>query len=135
MKETWDDDRDRDTNFQVHARIFNADGTERLERFTVNVNSAGQQINSALSMNSAGDIAAAWEEDRDNDGEFHIRFRGFNADGIENFAHTKADCIEPAQHLDPAIAIDGNGRIQVFWDEMPDFSEPSQILGRSFPEF
>ena len=133
---SWDDDRDGDGNFQVHARGFHPDGTERVERFTVNFNDSGQQINASLAMNAAGDFVAAYEEDRDNDGEFHIRMRGFRADGTQNFAHAKVDCIEPAQHLRPAVGIDSTGRIFVFWDEStldPDENPHSpQVLGRVF---
>ena len=46
----------------MHARGFHPDGTERIPRFTVNVNSAGQQVNATLAMNAAGDFAAAYEE-------------------------------------------------------------------------
>lgn len=132
----WDDDRDGDGNFQVHARGFHPDGTERLPRFTVNYNSSGQQVNATLAMNAAGDFAAAYEEDRDNDGEIHVRMRGFRADGTQNFAHSKVDCIEPAQHVEPVIGIDNQGRIVVFWSESTLDPEENpqipQVLGRLF---
>ncbi len=124
----WEDDRDGDGSFQVHARAFNADGTERLARFTVNVFSAGQQINPAVSMDPEGNFAVAWEDDRDGDGEFHIRMRSFNADGSEHIEHTKVDCTEPAQHVDPTIAL-ASGRVHVFWDEI-DETEVARVIGR-----
>ena len=129
----WDDDRDANGLFQVHGRGFDADGIERIAQYTVNVNSAGQQFNATVAMNATGDYAVAWEDDRDDDGEFHVRMRGFDADGMENFPHTKVDCIEPAQHLDPVIGIDGAGRIVVFWDDTAAL-QVTQVLGRTFPE-
>ena len=129
----WDDDRDTNGLFQIHGRGFDADGIERIAQYTVNVNSAGQQFNATVAMNATGDYAVAWEDDRDDDGEFHVRMRGFDADGMENFPHTKVDCIEPAQHLDPVIGIDRAGRIVVFWDDTAAL-QVTQVLGRTFPE-
>jgi len=130
----WEHDGNLDENFEVEARGFDANGNELFAQFTVNTGQSGQQVNPAVAMNAAGDFVVAWEDDGDGDGEFHVRFRGFNADGTENLTQTKADCIEPAQHLDPAIGLDAAGRLRIFWDETPDFLGPSHILGRTFPD-
>lgn len=130
----WEHDGNLDDNFEIEGRGFNADGTELFAQFTINTSQSGQQVNPTVAMNAAGNFVVAWEHDGDSDGEFHVRFRGFNADGTENFVQTKADCIEPAQHLDPAIAIDGSGRFRVFWDETPNFLGPSHLLGRTFSQ-
>ena len=39
--------------------------------------------------------------------------------------------MEPAQHLDPVIGVDGSGRFVVFWDETGE-RQPTQVLGRIF---
>jgi len=130
----WEHDGNSNGLFNIHARGFDATGTERIPQFEVNTSSAGQQVDPTVAMNSIGNFVVAWEHDGDNDGEFHVRFRGFNADGTESFVQTKADCIEPAQHLDPSIGIDGSDCIRIFWGETPDFLGPSRIVGRMFSE-
>ena len=127
----WHDDRDGDGEYQIHARVFNADSTERVVQFTANVNSAGQQINPAVAINDAGNFVIAWESDRDNDNEYHVRCRRFTPDGTGEIDETKVDCIEPAQHINAAIGIDGSNRVQVFWDDI-GASAQSQVLGRSY---
>mgnify|MGYP001347752129 CR=1 FL=1 len=129
----WDEDRDGDGFFQVHARGFRASGQERIEQFTVNVFSAGQQVDPVVATDSGGNFAVAWEDDRDDDGEFHIRMRAFNADGSERMEHRKADCVEPAQHLEPAIAVSESGRVLVFWDDTLVGQSP-RVSGRAFDE-
>jgi hypothetical protein len=129
----WEHDGNLDENFEIEARGFNADGTELFAQFTVNTSQSGQQVDPTVAMNAVGNFVVAWEHDSDSDGEFHVRFRAFDADGTENLEQTRADCIEPAQHVDAAIAIDGTGRFTIFWEETPDFIGPSHLLGRTFP--
>ncbi len=130
----WQRDSEGDGLFNVEARGFNADGTQRLAQFTANVRSRGQQVDPSIAMDPAsGDFAIGWEDDGDEDGEHHIRFRGFNADGTERFPETKADCVEPAQHLNMVIGVDSAGGIHLYWEETPYFVGPKEILGRSFP--
>ena len=37
-----------------------------------------------MAMTAIGNFVVAWEHDGDNAGEFHVHFRGCNADGTEN---------------------------------------------------
>jgi len=129
----WEHDGDGNGLFNINARGFNVNGAERIPQYEVNASSSGQQLDPTVAMNAIGNFVVAWEDDGDSDGEFHVRFRGFNADGTENFVQTKADCIEPAQHINAAIGIDASGRIRVFWDETPNFLGPSEVIGRTFP--
>lgn len=128
---TWEDDRDGDGQYQVHARGFDALGIERFEQFTVNASSRGQQVNPTIDARSNGDFIVAWEDDGNNDGEFHIRFRGFHADGTELVAQERADCIEPAQHLAPTIAFGELGRVHIFWDETGE-AAVTRVIGRTY---
>ena len=57
----------------------------------------------------------------------------FNADGSERMEHRKADCVEPAQHLEPAIAVSESGRVLVFWDDTLVGQSP-RVSGRAFDE-
>lgn len=131
----WENDGDQppDGQFELKGRGFNADGTERIPQFDVNVLNAGQQINPSIAMNPSGKFAVAWEDDRDGDGEFHIRMRAFNADATERMEQRKLDCMEPAQHLDPSVAVDASGRVLVFWNEI-DQLEFVQVIGRILEE-
>lgn len=129
----WKDDRDLDGQYQIHSRVFNANGTVHVEQFTANVNSAGQQINPAVAINDVGRFAVAWESDRDNDNEYHVRCRRFTAAGVGEIDETKVDCVEPAQHINGAIGLDNNNRLQVYWDDI-DSSALSQVVGRVYTQ-
>ena len=84
-------------------------------------------------MDSTGRFVVAFESDRDDDGEVHIRLRAFEADGTPRVDSIKVDCMEPAQHLDPAVALDESGVVRVFWDEIGE-TEEFKILGRTYDE-
>ena len=129
----WEDDRDGDGNFQVHARCFAIDGTEQIAQFTVNERSAGQQYNVHVSMDRAGNFALAWEDDRDNDGQAHVTVGIFLPDGTPHGAQGRADCLPSAEDVDnqePAVMIDSMGRVRVFWEELDLMTGGVQVLGR-----
>lgn len=97
---TWEDDTDMNNMFQINAKGFNADGTDRIKTFTVNSIADGQQLNPTVSMNGAGVFTIAYEDDADGNGIYRIKAVGYNADGSTLFAdmhisNAGEDAVEP----------------------------------------
>ena len=128
----WADDRDGNGTFQIYARGFAADGSERFADFTVNSQAAGQQFNPLVAMAPDGRFAVVWEDDAENDGNFQIMLRGFNADGSERFADLTVNENLAGQHRFPAIATDSQARLVVVWQDDSDGNGSHQIHGRAF---
>ncbi len=81
---TWQDDTDGNDLYQIYAKGFNADGSERIKAFTVNTNDAGQQYTPAVAMNASGDFYIVYD-DNQSSSVHHINARGFDASGKEIF--------------------------------------------------
>ncbi|ERS07456.1 hypothetical protein Q668_21350 [Alcanivorax sp. PN-3] len=74
----WEDDNDGNGYFQIYARTFRADGSEKTSDFTVNSDATGQQFEPVAAMAGNDRIVTAWEDDMDQDGEFGILQRNFD---------------------------------------------------------
>ncbi|HCF56662.1 MAG TPA: hypothetical protein DFS52_01530 [Myxococcales bacterium] len=128
----WADDRDGNGVFQIYARGFNADGTQRFAERAVNSVAAGQQLNPRVAMAPDGRFVVAWEDDQDNDGNFQIYLRGFNPDGTQRFADLQVNTNSAGQHLAPSLATDSQARVVVAWQDDSDANDSYQIHGRGF---
>lgn len=128
----WDDDSDSDGLFQVHTRGFNADGTELFSEFTVNTGSAGQQFASQIAMDPLGNFVVVWHDDRDENGLFEIKGRGFNADGSESIAQFTVNSSSSGQQIAPSIAMAANGDFVVAFGDDRDQDENFQVKARGF---
>ncbi|OGR04263.1 MAG: hypothetical protein A2284_00320 [Deltaproteobacteria bacterium RIFOXYA12_FULL_61_11] len=127
----WEDDTDGNGVFQVKARGFHADGSERLPVFTVNSEASGQQRNPAIGMSSDGRFVVAWEDVAGGNGA-QILVRGFNADGSPLFPDRSGHTDTAGQHLEPTVALDASGAFVVAWQDDTDGNGYYQIHARGF---
>ncbi len=128
----WEDDKDRNGYYQIYARGFNADGTERFSDFTVNSAAAGQQLKPQIAISPFGNFVVVWEDDKDRNGYYQIYARGFNADGSERFSDFTINSVAAGQQLKPQIAMAANGSFVVVWEDDKDGNGYYQIYARGF---
>ena len=129
---TWADDTDDNGTYQIHARGFDAVGSERIPEFTVNSVSTGQQRNPAVAVASDGSFVIAWEDDQDRDGDYQIMARGFASDGSERFADISVHSSDEGQRVAPAVGVDASGAFVVAWQDDSDGNGIYQIHARGF---
>jgi hypothetical protein len=128
----WEDDTDGNGVYQIKARGFLADGSERFATITVNSTAAGQQTAPAVAMAPGGTFVVAWQDDPANDDNDQIWMRGFNADGSERFADRSAHDDTLGQRVAPALDLDGSGNILLAWQDDTDGNGTYQIHARGF---
>jgi Calcineurin-like phosphoesterase len=128
----WEDDSDSNGSYQIYARGFNANGSERFPVMTVNSLAAGQQFRPAVSMDDSGCFVVAWEDDQDANGSYQILMRGFNADGSQRFADRTVNSVSAGQQFKPAIAMAPTGEFVVVWEDDQNNDGKFKIMGRGF---
>jgi hypothetical protein len=128
----WADDTDDNGYYQIHARGFHADGTERFAEITVNDVSDGQQRDPAVAVAPSGDFVVAWEDDRDRDDDKQIRVRGFDASGSEIFSDRSVHDDDIGTRINPSVGIDASGSFVVTWQDDGDDNGSYQIHARRF---
>lgn len=128
----WEDDRDSNGYYQINARGFNANGSERFPDMTVNSLSGGQQLQPAVSMDDSGRFVVAWQDDNDSNGYYQIRMRGFYIDGSQRFSERTVNSVSDGQQVNPEIAMTPNGEFVVAWEDDRDNNGYYQIYARGF---
>ncbi len=128
----WTDDADGNGAYQVHARGFNPDGTERFGVITVNVEGAGQQVRPDVAMADNGEFVVVWEDDYDNNFFGEILARGFHANGAQRFAPITVNEEGAGHQSQPAIGMDQDGGFVVAWTDDQDANGFHDIAARRF---
>jgi hypothetical protein len=128
----WADDQDANGSFQIHARGFASDGSERIPTFAVNTPADGNQLRPAIAMTPSGAFVVAWEDDRAAAGVYQVRMRGFAADGAERFSDRSAHADAVGQRVRPAVGLDADANVVVAWQDDSDGNGTYQIHARGF---
>ncbi len=128
----WQDDSDGNGVYQVRARGFEADGSERFAARTVNSVAAGDQRRPAIGVSDAGLFVVAWEDDQDHDDSFQILARGFYADGSPHLADFAVPGAAAGNRVRPSLSMRGDGGFLVTWQDDSDGNGAYQIHARAF---
>ena len=128
----WQEDGDGNGLFQVWARGFHADGSERFPPITVNSVSAGQQKNPDIAMSPNGDFVVVWEDDQDGNGLSNILGRGFYANGTQRFSDRDVAYSGPGAERAPVVGMADDGSFVVAWSDDQDYNGFFQIAARGF---
>jgi hypothetical protein len=129
---TWEDDQDGNGSFQILARGFNANGTERFHDMTVNTVAGGQQSRPAVACDSSGNFVVAWEDDQDGNGFYQILARGFTAAGAQRIATFTVNTVAAGEQFNPAIGMSNTGDFVVAWEDDQEDDGLFQIYHRGF---
>ena len=127
-----EDDKDRNGFYQIFARGFDPDGSERFPDMTVNTAGSGQQLWPDIAVADGGGFVVVWEDDQDKNGFYQIFARGFKPDGTESFTVMTVNTAGSGQQLLPAVAIDNEGGFVVVWEDDKDKNGYYQIFARGF---
>ena len=110
---TWEDDTDMNGVFQVHAKGFKADGTDRTETFVVNSIDDGQQQTPAIAMNSDGTFFITYIDNSDLGTVYRIKAHGYHSDCTEMTKDMVISDNDDA--IEPDVSIDKQGNAIFTW--------------------
>ena len=88
----WANDGNNNRVFDIFARGFNADGSERIPTFTVNTNSSGQQLQPAIAM--AAYRPTPWYS-ADSFTRMKLEWFGAASAGLTSSGHTPRTAMAP----------------------------------------
>ena len=128
----WEDDQDENGFFEIMARGFNANGTQRFSDIVINSVSSGQQLKPQIAMASDGSFVVVWEDDQNENGFFEILARGFNTNGTQKFSALGVNSVGKGQQRNPQIDVASNGSFVVVWEDDQDENSFYEILARGF---
>jgi hypothetical protein len=129
----WRDNKGS-SNFDLAARGFNVDGSQRFPDFTVNPTTSGDQFWLDIAASASGGFVVVYEDDRDGNDFYNIYMRGFNSDGSQRFSDRRVNPDSSGQQRDPAIAMAPDGSFVVVYEDDRDGNGINDIFMRGFNE-
>ena len=126
----WQDDGG-DGKYQIKGRCFTSLGLPFDDQFTVNTESAGQQLYPAIDDDGGDRFVVVWQDDG-GDGKYQIKARGFHAGGSPRFEESTMNDPPDGQQYYPDVAIRPGGRFFVVWQDDAQNDGIWQVKGREF---
>jgi hypothetical protein len=134
----WDGDPKLAGMDDIHARLYDANGTPLGEQFLVNTTTAGAQQYPQIAMNDDGQFIVVWDcrVDPDSESERDIFGRRFNSMGELIGDEFQLNTYVLDDQRNPAVAINQDGGFVAVWQSYAQdgsrygiFARPGPIIG------
>ncbi len=129
---TWDGDPNLASMDDIHARIFDPNGTALSEQFIVNTTIEQAQQNPRVAMNGPGEFVIVWDSRTDpNVNERDIFGQRFDSFGEPIGNEFQLNTTIEADQRYPAVAIGSDGRFVTVWQSDEQDGSCFGVFGRS----
>lgn len=126
---------DLDTgDYGIYAQRYNADGTSSGGETRINTTLLNDQTFPKTAVNADGSFIVVWEDSDDN-GDFNVYARRFNADGSASGGNFRVNSVvisSLTSETVPAVGIDSAGNFTVAWESYDDVNGDDDIYARRF---
>ena len=132
---TWDGDPNLAGSDDIHARLYDVNGTPLGEQFLVNTTLAGAQQYPQAAMNGDGQFVIVWDcrVDPDSESERDIFGRRFDSLGVPLGDEFQINTFVADDQRSPAVAIGPDGRFVAVWQSYAQDSSRYGIFARPGP--
>jgi Astacin (Peptidase family M12A) len=121
-----------ETNSDIHGSGFAERGRRCCGPITVNRFTKNEQQTPEVGMAGNGNFVSVWADDRDGNGFFQVKMRGFGANGRQFISQRTVNVNAAGQQIKPDIAVANDGRFVVVWQDDTDKNDVYQIKARGF---
>lgn len=128
----WQDDKDKNGYYQILARGFHANGTQKFSDRTINSVAKGQQLLPDIAMASNGDFVVVWEDDKNENGYYQIFAKVYYSSGSVKISDFTVNSVSSGQQYRPRVAMNSVGNFVVVWQDDKDKNGYYQIYARGF---
>lgn len=102
---------------EVHARGFNADGSDRFGRIDIAAHSAGRANFADVAIMPDGGFMVTWTDDRNANGLGQIRARRFAANGSSIGRAFTVNKRGGGDQREPRLTVSSDGSLSVVWQD------------------
>ncbi|MEJ2566896.1 MAG: hypothetical protein P8141_13215 [Gammaproteobacteria bacterium] len=121
-------------DYGIYAQRYNADGTSSGRETRINTTLLNDQSSPKTAVNADGNFIVVWENADDN-GDFNVYARRFNADGSASGGDFRVNSVvisSITSETVPAVAMDSTGNFTVAWESYDDVNGDDDIYARRF---
>ena len=129
---TWDGDPKLASNDDIHARIYEPNGTPTGEQFVVNSTLEKAQQNPQAAINDSGEFVIVWDSEGDpNVNEKDILGQRFDKDGDRIGDEFRLNSYTDSDQKCPSVTFIDDGRFITVWQSMNQDGSNYGIYGES----
>ena len=131
---TWDGDPNRAGDDDIHARLYQPDGTPMREQFVVNTTRRSSQQNPRVAMNSAGEFVIVWNGETGlGNTERDIFGQRFDSSGIPIGDEFQVNSYITGDQRNPAVAMGEASQFVAVWQSDGQDGSRYGIFGQLGP--
>jgi len=131
----WDGDPNKASEDDIHARIYQADGTPLGDEFLVNTTRPGAQVNPRVAVNSRGEFIVVWENSSaDPNGGTDVVGQRFRATGERLGNEFRLNVYATGDQGQPDVSLADTGRFVAVWESLGQDGSGSGIFGTTGPQ-
>jgi hypothetical protein len=131
----WDGDPNRASEDDIHARLYDPNGTPICEQFVVNTTCDGPQQDPRIDLNNNQDFVIVWNSETDSDvNKKDIFVQRFNQLGQPIGGELQINSFVEGEQKYPAIAIGQEGKSVVVWQSDKQDGSHYGIFGQMVPK-
>jgi hypothetical protein len=132
---TWDGDPDKASQDDIHARLYDPNGTPICEQFIVNTTCDGPQQDPRVDMNNNREFVIVWNSETDSDfNKKDIFGQRFNRLGQPIGGELKLNTFIEGDQKYPAVAIGQECKSVVVWQSDKQDGSHYGIFGQMVPK-
>jgi hypothetical protein len=130
----WDGDPNRAGDDDIHARLYQPDGTPMREQFVVNTTRTGAQENPRVAMNNAGEFVIVWNGETGlGDTERDIFGQRFDSSGSPIGDEFQVNRYVTGDQRNPAVAMGEASQFVAVWQSDGQDRSGYGIFGQMSP--
>ncbi|MEZ0370760.1 MAG: hypothetical protein ACAI44_16835 [Candidatus Sericytochromatia bacterium] len=107
---------DNSSIYDIYARRYRSSGTPRGEDFRVNNYTAGQQISSAVALDSEGNFVISWVGEGLNESNYGVYAKHFERTGQPNSSEFHINSYTTNRQMNVDVATDADGNFLIVWE-------------------
>ena len=112
----WDSFGQDGSEDGVYAQRFNSSGTAQGAEFKVNTYTTGDQLTSAVAMDSTGAFVIAWNSVGEDGSEDGIYAQRYNSSGTTQGGEFRVNTYTSGNQEKPSAAMDSAGDFVITWE-------------------
>lgn len=112
---TWSSQNEDGSGWGVYAQMYSASGTPIGTQFQVNTYTQGDQEDSAVAMNAAGDFVITWASNGEDGNGWGVYAQMYSAAGTPIGSQFQVNTYTQSDQMNPSIAMDAAGDFVIAW--------------------
>ncbi|WP_375443027.1 beta strand repeat-containing protein [uncultured Nostoc sp.] len=112
---SWQSENQDGSGYGIYAQRYNSNGVAQGSEFRVNTQTANDQINPKIAMDTTGNFVISWQSNLQDGSGYGIYAQRYNSNGVAQGGEFKVNTQTANDQSIPTVAMNGRGDFVVSW--------------------